>query len=794
MLAGGLFAGGFFGGDERVTSATRHGAASGKTQRPRPESPKPSGSGGDDEKNGEVEKPQKPAIKPPPPEFDRAPWRQADFLMVNPTHYAISLQEVGDDEYRLTSKAEGEEATLAIESAHDGRVPIIARDRALTRRIYRAVEKDETLPAPLALEVSRLYCHQEFVPETGRFVAFKELRDNELRVGFLLDEQSDFVTFRELSLPEEERVQRAQILPGTLKTDVRERDLRDSKYVDWLDYCIYNVCRNLRSPKGEKTHVHLVADGVKVDISDAEVGRAIEDYERERGIDATNAASRGSVLHQMLGELAREPERRSEKRLLKQLRRAHEEMSRLKESLDGELRSRLTRLRVPLLEREEIDSLLAERTLAEEHGDQFRRREERIDPERHTSAGYERLFCASHKLITQIRWPRDGGMYELDMRLVDANDGRVLWSDQGDRFDAEENRPIEQIGRPLCLPAGGTLVAASFSADPESSRPSGSVQQPFAPLHNAMFDRRTLDSEQLQGKTPCLLQLLPSTGSEMLDLRDLFGWQRCTIPAKAVTTSKPVTSLADVPANEELRYLVWRIAKASLPPAGDILSIERSRLTVGLGRNDGIAPTDRLLILRRGTDGASEEILTGEPAVSQVNDHNSVAVLEPQHASILQPGDMVVVKRPLRPRVAVFPAQVTAEDERLLRGISVMNAAQRNRLQQWVELQGGNLSRQLRAGLESWTVPLIEGESLARLAGSRVNARNSLDAAAQQQLARESGASHAVFLTIGPAKAAVPCRCLLTMTIVDVERKEVADHLRFELSPGQFNRLNQWRP
>jgi hypothetical protein len=407
---------------------------------------------------------------------------------------------------------------------------------------------------------------------------------------------------------------------------------------------------------------------------------------------------------------------------------------------------------------------------------------------------YERLFCASHMLVPQVRWAQRGGLYELDMRLIEVDTGQVLWSGQGDRFAEGQKQAPEQVGRPLALPSGGKLVAINFHPRASSGKSSHPPQHAHTPLHNSLFGSSTMDSNQVQGAPACLVRLLPTTATGMLDVRDLFGWRRCTLPASAVKESKPVASLAEVPANEELRYLVWRIAQAVLPPAGDILSMDGATIKISLGRSDGIKPTDRLLIVRRGIDGGSEEILSCEPSVSQVDDEQSAAVVDTENAAVLQPGDMVIVKRPLRPKIAVFPAQVTVQEAKLVRELSILNRKQRGRLEQSVTQHGANIAGQLRAGLERLAILMIEGETLSRLASGRVRSRTPFDEDAKRRMARESGASHAVFLTIGPARAAVPCRCQLTMTVVNVENQQIADHFRFELAPAQLDRLNLWQP
>lgn len=747
------------------------------------------------------DKPASDTPKAEPPEentkpvrdFDHQPWQKADLVMVNPTHYAVALEDLGGDEYVVVSKAEDDEASLAIAAAADARVPVVARDRALSRRIYRSVAVGDKLPEPLALEVSRLFCHQEFVPAGDRFVSFKELKGAR-RLGFLLDEQPERITFRELISPGEERLERVHILPGSLRLDVKERELTEARLADWLDYAIVKVCQGLRSPKGEKTHVHLVLRETKADISDGEMTSAIDDFERQRIYDANDAANRGSIWHQILGELAREPARRGEKRELRKLRAAHRALARVKEALDGEIRDRLIRLRVPVLEREELEALLAERKLATgEDADEFRKRKDEIDPRRETEAGFQRLFCASHLLLPQVRFPRKGGQYELDLRLIDVNTGQILWSGQDDRFAELKAEPVEQLGRPLCLPAGGPLVAIEFAPSGTPAKSPHAGAHAFAPLKNPLLGKPSLDTADVAGSPAVLARLLPTTGSGLLDVRDLFGWQRATIPAAAIKQSKPVRSLADVPPNEELRYLVWRIARAALPPAGDILSLEQTTIKISLGRDDGLKPADRLRVVRRSKEDGSKQVLDCEPSVSQVSDDSAIAVV-PSGGASLQPGDMVLVKRPRRPKVAIFPAEVSAEEPSLLRELSILNNAQRARLMQAVTLHGQSMAAQLRAGLERFDVPLIDAESLTCLTAKRVRTREPLDDDRRRLLARESGATHAVFLGISPRKAVVSTRCQLTMTVVDVENQQIADQFRFELSSSQLDRINAWQP
>src|SRR5262249_55715102 len=92
--------------------------------------------------------------------------------------------------------------------------------------------------------------------------------------------------------------------------------------------------------------------------------------------------------------------------------------------LHDEFISRLSKFGIPLVEREEIDRVVAERNLAK--NSEFEPRE------------YGRLLCASHLVVAEVDKPSRDGKLRLSVRLDDVDNGQTIWADN---CDIERRKP-----------------------------------------------------------------------------------------------------------------------------------------------------------------------------------------------------------------------------------------------------------------------------------------------------------------------------------------------------------------
>ncbi len=91
--------------------------------------------------------------------------READVVLVNPTHLAIALRyEPLRGAPRVVAKGAGALAAKIRKVAHEHRVPVV-EDKALARALYRVCDLDDEIPSELYVAVARILA---FVMAAGR--------------------------------------------------------------------------------------------------------------------------------------------------------------------------------------------------------------------------------------------------------------------------------------------------------------------------------------------------------------------------------------------------------------------------------------------------------------------------------------------------------------------------------------------------------------------------------------------------------------------------------------------------
>jgi hypothetical protein len=393
--------------------------------------------------------------------IDEKPWSTSDLVMINPTHYSVALKASGDGirpRYQVVAKAADALAKDARRIAWETKIPILGGDTGLTRRVFSSYEVGQALDGKLLEELALMLRPREFVPLSGRLVAYFDTRNRARRVGHLLSETGDAMEFSSLvpiakerfelsplqgagPLPlfKPETVSKQHVQPGSLQFDLNESALREQ--VDFLDYCVYHAITKLQS--NQYRPIYLLVD-VMADIHQPEIGLEAVKAElaalpsassalRDAGGDgrATHwllAISKAIIdlqkmlaSHTLLGA-----ERKATEQRLAALRAELQKMRSLidqENRLKSEIRSRLVRAGVPQVERSERAKSLM---LNQVSGKTWLRPGS-------AEADDGELLSASHVLLTELRTPEGGGRYQLSMRLIDVYLGTILWEDQSDR-------------------------------------------------------------------------------------------------------------------------------------------------------------------------------------------------------------------------------------------------------------------------------------------------------------------------------------------------------------------------
>ena len=863
-----------------------------------------------------IEKPPTP-VAPIPLEraiatLEAKPWAEADFVMVNPSHVAVAVKQLGRNDiplYRVAAKVDGPLAEQAAALAWDLRKPIVANDPALTRKVFATVPVGEKIGESLASQVLPFRQPRSLLPAASRLVVFHDLRSSKRRVGHLLKQNDTGFEFCDL-VPtsnvqglsrdgaaaadraefRSEFVAQDLIQPGTFRSDPGEYDLRAA--VDFLDLCLYQVLKTLQSqPEG---HIHVVVDQVVPDIgiglellgrqqqqvanqasalrtqhdqgrTGLQQGDAIT-YEQymntltsqalqlngpESWWDAIMGALKGvnSERDALRGELRtlretlqsergtrlksfEERERLIEARLTALEDAANwlaEQMQKLNELRDqlnrlaSEIRGRLSRAGVPLLDRSEHAAKVA-KSLGTDSW----------NPPPGAVAAANGLIGASHLLLTSIRKPDRRGRYQLSMRLVDVRTGAILWEDQADRYDTSE-QALEMASTAYLLNTGRvTLLDFGEGIRPDPPRALDEltgglpIHLPSVRLSAVATEAPRQESEFFRGRSAPKQQNRrglspPRTGDPARGVHTRLGYVEVPGPlGKGVlfrdlfsTSTQPldsfplgvengkastlavdrikqteVSSLAELPDAHLMRYVVWRLAHSILPLAGRVVRVEGNVVATTLGRGHGVRPGDHLTLLRTSPLGREANVLPTELILREVHDSNAMAIVArasprpvrpgPPDSTLPQPGDLVhrALTRPIA--VAVLEPSIDLEGvpAGALAGIT------RDDLRILMRKYAVELASQVQGAFVQLHVPVVERENMNKILGEL--RLKDIDVQKTVESGRLAGATHIIIGTVAPDLNR-EYRPPTSLSVVDVETGQVLEKLVY---PGIAN----WQP
>lgn len=417
----------------------------------------------------------------------RKVWDEADCLLVNPGHKVIGLRIRNPritPEYQVVAKVneneQGEfEPSAIIKRAWERRMPIIAHDPQLARRVFNEFAELQVLAGEYYSSFKSYWQPARYVA-TRKPVVYTDANTRRKRYGIShgIDQNglffSELIPSRSEASPSSqgsidgkseaylvERIDQSRhIQSGTSPQELLEHELREG--ADTLDYFLFSMLKKLQYQQQTAVSLYdMRAPSIYVDEASADDSYAdqrIKDIrdkvskfqtelkgQVERKIDFENTvlSSMAEKLSGVLTTASRELERqniRSEiqelyKRELGELRTEVRQLELLLEqrkSLDGEIRSRLIRTNILLVERSNTFIRLAarEQLIRTQNSANLPVTQKGLSGAEALDAG---MLDATHILLTSMRKPRGTGTYELSMRLVDARTGRIIWEDLGDR-------------------------------------------------------------------------------------------------------------------------------------------------------------------------------------------------------------------------------------------------------------------------------------------------------------------------------------------------------------------------
>ena len=362
--------------------------------------------------------------------------------------------------------------------AWDNGVPIIDEDADLARALG-ARRQLGPVTGRLEGSLGRLWRTHQYVPTDATLASYVDLKTHLPRVGFVVNRREHEVDFIPLALTrrdpmdpsakgfEMETVRRADVRQGGQRLGLTAEHLKESS--DFLDYCVYDILRALSAEPERARYVRLAIAPTKFDATKMEDLKRRADSYRARFLEELRIREKGKrrprvvigedgmerlaamALDAFLGEASRKGEREARAILMEY----EAEEARLAEiqaeagKVTTELRTRLRKAKVSLVEREQLETIEMERD-----------RWNRSDFQKATE---QKLLGASHFVFAELRDRRGEGQYHLSTRLVDTGTGEIVTEEEGERTPRERDEPLP-TDMPYLLNTG-RLVLLEFQRD-----------------------------------------------------------------------------------------------------------------------------------------------------------------------------------------------------------------------------------------------------------------------------------------------------------------------------------------
>jgi hypothetical protein len=656
----------------------------------------------------------------------------AHFVLTSPDETAVAIRQEGES-FRVIAKGANENGTALVAAASSVRIPRIARDPHLARVVFDSVSVNRLAPPEVAQQITQYWRRHRFAPvgpnQACQFVTFRDLATNRQRLGFYVTHTSQHLEFQSFGRTVE-KIPRSRITVASARRGAADRIAAVVSELDFLDYCLFCVAHKLGSRDNREGYLNVAIR------TDADLP---ERYIREWAVHLNYLAYGGRrMVSDAIGNVFVH----------------HLWLKNFLTALEDQVHAKFAQLGVPVVEREELPKLLEEQALAQ--SPQFDTRQ------------YGRLGLATHVLMVEVGPGGEPGQYRISVRLDDADTGEVLWSGTRDSA-ATQDGPTEELAD-FWLDSG--RLAALSGKRANGSRGLG---------------LRTLPIDETKPLESRLVVVEEQTRDHW-KLRDLFDKRLITLPISIVgaATTKPVLGPSDVPSDQILRYLVWRLVRGSQPLGGRITRVSPTEVDVAFNRTDAIQVGAKLRVVRLAPSesqviiGAAEGAieLPFEMTVTDIRDQGFVASIHDLGVEVLwsdtvkiRVADLVSVPRMRKGRIAIRPPEPVPPPANV-----------RNKMSAYIktEAQGKHL-RELTA------------DSANQLRQKLYNALSKLGVRAavvtSNQEIKSSQATHVIRSTIYP-KSRTDRHIVLVVYSAE-NLNQVLDSLEFDVTAEQ---LESWVP
>ena len=592
-------------------------------------------------------------------------WGTARFAMVNAAHFAVGLETTPENDFRVVVKSADRTAARAMQFARKRHIPRIGNDRDLARILYHQCNEGDIVEKKLADEIRKYWKPQSYAPckpsETPTFVSFKDLNaQHSRRIGFLLD--TDAATNSLFYWPvgaEKQTVERAMVQPGSDRVGSGADILKIVSGADFLDYCVLNIAQKLGT-ENDPGHRH-VAVKINLDVREEEI--QLSKQADDRRFDRWFEAMARLTGREWQGDLRKEAARFMREAQLR---------------VEEELNHKLTKMGLSVLEREHLRDAQAERELAGDRNQDDLGFEDR---------DFGNLAVATHQVVADLAPPTDPSQeFTIGVRLVDLDTGQRIWSEMGFRPGKAKETTTQYLLQ------SGKLALVTLKAGAEAET-----------FHN-LEDARVI----LPWKTPSkfskhLVHVEGKDDNSTLLYRPLFDKKTYEFRRELIESIEyppdPTAVVRSQP--EHFRCIVWRIAKALLPPAARV-RLEGSKYVVEMGRAAGVNEQSRFRVVRTG-GSSSPQLLPIELAVADPHDTDCdveivktrLTSLWPEAAS-LQSGDVAVLDQTTLSSIVVEAPRIVPPSPKVQReiprfaqrqnGLALMTLQAAQRLQNRLEV------------------------------------------------------------------------------------------------------------
>lgn len=612
-------------------------------------------------------------------------WSKMSFVLVNGRIAVVGVRETENGAaLRVVTKASGTEAAEALRVVRNAAVPRIDRDRRLSRDVYRDVDEGEQVTPAIEARIRRYWRPYTFVKRPDgasdtRFVHFQELSSGSLRFGLFLGFDDDKLRYQ----PVGQRavlVERDYVDRKTAKIESSPTMAQTLPVAAFLDYCILNMALALNSDSqthrkgvdgkpntkqagGKSTYVrvavHVNAAALRndVEIYRKAINAGPSRNSRTGSRDVRTSINRIRKFANVLTVLAGWSRPDAENFLLNVTKES--ELRKAADVLEDQLFEKLVRLRIPILEREELEAVVMDDSELSPGTAEVRRR-----------AGQAN---ATHLISIEFSPSNSANAaYRLSVRLTDVDNGVVKWAGEGDRFASRLELAHSfhlNSGRLAAVTVPQRLRPANKNADPKSDKRRKSVG----------------------GQTSFVAYVAASEKATEWSVREIGTSIPTRLQKSSVKSIKYFESGLDVPWRLSLNYAMAMIQSALLPPAGPIISVDKNVYIVGIGKRHGLRGGEQLYVLRannsaqRPKSGVPEHLPVTLSVVEASDDRSRVVVGKTGFETWwpntqIQKNDIAVVRRNGDLVVGVETCQLVDPDVAIFTKFNFKNPVVRTRL------------------------------------------------------------------------------------------------------------------